>query len=68
MAVDRRFYEIKKGDQFICTASSEHAFMDEKGKILRLKRAVPELSQKIELLCEHNENPEKGKNTDRRGE
>lgn len=51
-------YEMKKDDQVICTASSEHAFMDEKGQILRLKRAVPELSQKIELLCEHNEKPE----------
>ena len=40
----------------IFSAKSEHAFVDEKGKILRLKRAVPELSTKIlELLCEHNE-------------
>ncbi|MCR5089718.1 MAG: acyl-CoA thioesterase [Oscillospiraceae bacterium] len=50
-------YEMrKKGfDDLICTATSEHAFMDSEGKILRLKRAVPELSQKIELLCEKNE-------------
>ena len=48
-------YEAKKDDTVIFTASSEHAFVDEKGQILRLKRAVPELSYKIELLCEHNE-------------
>ena len=48
-------YEIRKDEKLICEARSEHAFMDEKGQILRLKRAVPELSQKIELLCEHNE-------------
>ena len=53
------WYEMKNGDLIICTASSEHAFIDEKGQILHLKRAVPELSQKIELLCEHNEVPEK---------
>ena len=44
-----------RGDEEIFTATSEHAFVDEKGRILRLKRAVPELSSKIELLCEHNE-------------
>ena len=55
-------YEMKKGELIICTASSEHAFIDEKGQILRLKRAVPELSQKIELLCEHNENHERENN------
>ena len=45
-------YEIKnaKTGEPICTASSEHAFVDKKGRVLRLKRAVPELSQKIELL------------------
>ena len=50
-------YEMKKDeqDELICIASSEHAFMDQKGQILRLKRAVPELSHKIELLAEHNE-------------
>lgn len=47
-----------RGDEEIFTATSEHAFVDEKGRILRLKRAVPELSSKIELLCEHNEEPE----------
>ncbi len=47
-------YEAKKDDLIIFTASSEHAFVDAKGQILRLKRAVPELSSKIELLCEHN--------------
>ena len=46
-----------RGDEEIFTATSEHAFVDEKGRILRLKRAVPELSSKIELLCEHNEEP-----------
>ena len=44
-------------DEEIFAATSEHAFVDEKGRILRLKRAVPELSSKIELLCEHNEEP-----------
>ena len=34
-------YEIKKDEKLICEARSEHAFMDEKGQILRLKRAVP---------------------------
>ena len=50
-------YEMKKADseEVICNATSEHAFMDQKGRVLRLKRAVPELSQKIELLCENNE-------------
>ena len=51
-------YEMKKENQVICTATSEHAFLDEKDQILRLKRAVPELSQKIELLCAHNESGE----------
>ena len=51
-------YEMKKGEQIICSATSEHAFLDEKGRILRLKRAVPELSRKIELLCMHNESGE----------
>ena len=47
-------YEMKKAetDDVICTATSEHVFMDQQGRILRLKRAVPELSQKIELLSE----------------
>ena len=50
-------YDMKKNDQeeLICIANSEHTFMDQKGRILRLKRAAPELSQKIELLAEHNE-------------
>ena len=49
-------YEGFKGELEIFSAKSEHAFVDEKGKILRLKWAVPELSTKIlELLCEHNE-------------
>lgn len=49
-------YEAKMDDVVVFSASSEHAFIDEKGQILRLKRAVPELSSKIELLCEHHEN------------
>ena len=50
-------YEMKKEgqDDLICVANSEHAFVDQKGRILRLKRAVPELSQKIELLMAHDE-------------
>ena len=48
-------YEGRKDDELIFTARSEHAFVDEKGRILRLKRVVPELSSKIELLCAHNE-------------
>ena len=48
-------YEGLLGEEEIFTARSEHAFVDEKGKVLRLKRAEPELSSKIELLCEHNE-------------
>ena len=49
-------YEMKKAEteELVCTATSEHAFMDQQGRILRLKRAAPELSQKIELLCERN--------------
>ncbi len=48
-------YEMKKADsgETIFAATTEHAFLDEKGHILRLKRAVPELSYKIEMLCEH---------------
>ena len=55
-------YEMKKDeqDELICVANSEHAFMDQKGQILRLKRAVPELSHKIELLAEHNESASSG--------
>ena len=47
-------YEMKKKEsgELLCKARSEHAFIDEAGHILRLKRAVPELSHKIELLCE----------------
>jgi len=48
-------YEGLHGEDEIFSARSEHAFVDEKGKVLRLKRAEPELSSKIELLCEHNE-------------
>lgn len=50
-------YDIRRtgNEEPMFTATSEHAFMDEKGQILRLKRAVPELSRKIELLCEKNE-------------
>ena len=49
-------YEGRRGEDEIFSARSEHAFVDEQGKILRLKRAVPELSTRImELLCEHNE-------------
>lgn len=50
-------YEMKKEeqDELICVAKSEHTFMDQKGRILRLKRAAPELSQKIELLAAHSE-------------
>lgn len=49
-------YEGRLDDTEIFSARSEHAFVDEKGKILRLKRAVPELSTRImELLCEHSE-------------
>lgn len=58
-------YEMKKqdGGEVLCAASSEHAFLDENGHILRLKRAVPELSSRIEMLCERNErNTEKEKN------
>ena len=51
-------YEMRKDSELICEARSEHAFMDEAGHVLRLKRAVPELSQKLELLCEHNESAE----------
>ena len=53
-------YEGRRGDDDIFSARSEHAFVDEKGQILRLKRAVPELSTRIlELLCENNEGVEK---------
>ena len=49
-------YEGLRGEDKVFSARSEHAFVDEKGTILRLKRAVPELSTKImELLCEHTE-------------
>ena len=54
-------YEGRKGDVEVSSARSEHAFVDEKGQILRLKRAVPELSTRImELLCEHNEEMKEG--------
>ena len=47
-------YEGRMGETEIFTARSEHVFVDEKGMILRLKRAVPELSTRItELLSEH---------------
>ena len=46
-------YEIKKGDELICEARSEHAFVDKVGRVIRLPRAVPALAQKIELLREH---------------
>ena len=49
-------YEGHRGEEEIFTARSEHAFVDENGRVLRLRRAVPELSSKIELLCEHNKN------------
>ena len=62
-------YEMKKEDQeeLICVANSEHTFMDQKGRILRLKRAVPELSQKIELLAAHSESavPENRKSAEK---
>ena len=48
-------YEGLRGEEEIFTARSEHAFVDEKGNVLRLRRAQPDLSSKIELLCEHNE-------------
>ena len=52
-------YEGSLDEKEIFTARSEHAFVDEKGKILRLKRAVPELSTRImELLCAHKEDTE----------
>ena len=49
-------YEMKDQEtgKTVCTASSVHAFVDEKGRILRLQRAVPELSSRIEMLCESN--------------
>ena len=55
-------YEMRKEDngELICVGNSEHAFMDQKGRVLRLKRAVPELSQKIELLAEHSEQEASG--------
>ena len=53
-------YEMKKkrNGEPICTANSEHAFIDQEGHLLRLKRAVPELSHKIELLCDKNTSSE----------
>ena len=48
-------YEIKKEDELICEARSEHAFVDKAGTVIRLPRAVPALAQKMELLCEHAE-------------
>lgn len=37
-------YEMKKDpDILVCTAASEHCFMDSTGKILSLKRAFPEI-------------------------
>ena len=46
-------YKMKdrKGDE-ICTARSEHVFLDREGHFVRLKRVMPEFCLKIEQLLE----------------
>ena len=41
---------IKTGE-LICTATSEHCFLNKEGHFVRLKRELPEFYEKLEGLC-----------------
>ena len=42
-------YDMRNGkDQVVCTARSEHAFLDREGRILRMKREKPDFCAAIE--------------------
>ena len=45
-------YEMRKGGEVLCEATSEHVFVRRDGGILRLKRDMPEFCAAIEALIE----------------
>lgn len=41
-------YEMKRGEALICTAQSEHVFARRDGRILRMRRDMPEFCRAVE--------------------
>ena len=52
-------YEMRdrKGD-LVCTARSEHTFLDREGRIVRIRRVMPEFCEAIEKLMEEKPFPD----------
>ncbi len=43
-------YEMRRDDEVICEASSEHVFVRRDGRLLRMKRDMPEFCAAIEAM------------------
>ena len=48
-------YEMRKGNQLAATGRSEHCFVDADGKLLRLKRDLPQLYERLNSLVTENQ-------------
>ena len=48
-------YEMKRGDTVLCEAKSEHVFVNREGRLIRMKRDMPEFCEIIEGLTKPDE-------------
>ncbi len=49
-------YIMTCNNNIVCTATSEHCFLDNNGKPISVKRTNPEFYNLMETLCEQNKN------------
>ncbi|MBR2002495.1 MAG: acyl-CoA thioesterase [Firmicutes bacterium] len=47
-------YEMRKGDLLVAKGHTEHTFVSDEGKILRMKKAFPELHELLLRLAEEH--------------
>lgn len=45
-------YTMKRGDETLCEATSEHVFTDRSGRLIRMRRDMPEFCAAIERMIE----------------
>jgi len=53
-------YEMKNAatGETVCTARSEHVFLDREGRFVRLKRVMPDFYAAVDALCPNPDKPE----------